>query len=104
MKYEYSCLFSFDLGKLSSEVGDFMTSLNSHLSSMGVNERLSARSGEFQLFVCTLDRELTQSEIMKMKTTMTEAVNAVGSPLAQYGLVCSEVRRKSGNVSQSVIQ
>lgn len=104
MKYEYSCLFSLDLGKLSVEVGDLMESLNTHLSSMGTNERITARSEQFQLFVCTLDRELTEEDKTKMKDMLTKGVNETGSPLAKYGMVCSEIRRKSGNVSQSVNQ
>ncbi len=100
MSYEYIAEFRIDLGKAIPEVGDLLSRVNDATSSCGYNERLKCLSGPITATI-TADRELTEEEQHKMKTIL-EAQMIESMPKQDIRLF--SFRRKSGNVSQSVMQ
>lgn len=96
----YEAKFRIDLGKAIPSVGELCDSINDHLSTMGVDERLNLQSEAFALQV-QVNRELTEEETYKMKRIIEGHV--IGA-MPQYDIRLQSFVRKSGNVSQSVTQ
>jgi hypothetical protein len=88
---EYEVFVSVDLANSVEPVADVVKNLNSHLSTMGVDERATVRSEEFRLWTVTSDRELQKEELTKMKSVIQETVDRVDGN--RFGLVVSDIRK-----------
>lgn len=99
MKYEYEAIFHIDVGQAIPAVGELLGRINTHLSTAGYDERL-----ECQAPICTLDvtvdRELTESEQYKMRAILAAQIVKA---MPEHDIRLVDFRRKSGNVSQSVM-
>jgi len=97
MSIKYNIQFSLNLGKVFSEVGALTESVNTHLAAMGCDEKLTLRGQPFKMTL-TVERELTEVEIEKMKDIIMGQLceSFVGS-----NPMCELFRRQSGNVPQS---
>jgi len=93
MSFEYEILVSVDLAKAVGPVADVVKDLNTHLSSMGVDEQVTVRSGEFRLWTLTSDREILAKEYDKMKELIQESVEQVDGNM--FGLNVSDIRKSS---------
>lgn len=98
MTFEYEATFRIDLGKAIPSVGELLKSVNDHLATMGVEERITLQSEVFS-FLVQVNRILTEEEEHKMKRII-EAQVITSMPRQDVRL--SSFVRKSGNVSQSV--
>lgn len=98
MSITYNIQFSLNLANVFPGVGELTNSVNTHLAAMGYDERLKLR-GRPLTMVLTVERELTETEIDKMKDIITAQLceKFTGS-----NPVCESFRRQSGNVPQSV--
>jgi len=97
-EFVYDVIFSLNLATAFPEVGELMNSVNTHLSSMGYDEKLTLRSRPIKMTL-TLKREPTEEEIAKMKNIITAQLCA---QFTGSNPVCEAFRRQSGNVPQSV--
>lgn len=100
MSIEYDIQFSLNLANVFPEVGGLTNSINTHLSSMGYDERLTLRGRPIKMTL-TVEREMTEEEIAKMKDLITAHFC---EKFAGSNPVCESFRRKSGNVVQLVAQ
>ncbi len=97
MSFVYDIQFSLNLAIAFPEVGALFKSINTHLSTMGYEEKLTARGRPIKMTL-TLEREPTEEEKAKMIDIITAQLceSFTGS-----NPVCESFRRQSGNVLQS---
>lgn len=100
MSVEYMIRFSANLGKAFPQVGELCDNLNTVLSTYGVDEKLSI-FGDVLTGVLKSERELTTEEIDKVKSLFRQQIEAEHPA---WSFKVDVVRRKSGNVQQSVSQ
>ena len=100
MSVQYEVQFSLNLGNVFPEIKSLTDGINGHLATMGYDERIKLRGRPISMAL-TVEREMTDDEIAKMKDIMTAQMceSFPGS-----NPVCESFRRKSGNVEQSVGQ
>ena len=96
----YDIKVSIDLGRAVPEVGALCDNLNHELAKFGLDEKLSIWSALVGRTL-TSDRELTTEEIDKVKTLFTQEFSA---KFPTWNVKVEVIRRKSGNVQQSVSQ
>ena len=99
MKFQYELDFRIDLSKAVPAVGDLVNGINTHLALAGYDEQIKCNATVFTVVV-TVDRELSGEEEIKMKEMLQSQVSA---EMPKYNLALDGFRRKSGNVSQSVL-
>lgn len=99
-KTEYEIIFRVDLGKAIPGVNELMERLNTGMSSVGWDEKLTlTHDGMIPPMTLTADRELTTGE---QETMMNTILGKVCEHFPKYDVRVSAFRRKSGNVQQSV--
>jgi ABC-type glycerol-3-phosphate transport system substrate-binding protein len=98
MKFIYEIDISADLGNMLSPIGDMMENVNSHLATVGFNEKLSLRS-KISTMTLTIEHELNDNEKDKVKETIISQFN---SAHPAWKVKVESFRRQSGNVQQSV--
>ena len=91
MKYVYDIQFSLNLANVLPEVRALTESVNTHLSSMGYDEKLTLRGQPIKMTL-TVEREPTDEEIAKMKDIMTAQLC---SSFPGSNPVCEAFRRQS---------
>ena len=69
MKVTYIAKFRIDMGKAIPAVDDLLSGVNTHLATMGCDERLKCYTSLPDLEM-TVDRELTEEESYKMKVLL----------------------------------
>lgn len=100
-EFKYVATFRVDLGTAIPEIGALIESMNDGISSAGCSEKITlTHDAVIPPMIVTVDRELTEGEIHKMKT-LIEAQVIAEFPQLDVRLV--EFRRQSGNVSQSAV-
>lgn len=98
MKTEYEIPLLLNLGDTIDGVGDLMNKLHATLSKCGIEENIRAE-GEIGTLSLSANRELNKGEKDKMKDALQSSIKSI---LPQYNIRVGELRRKSGNVEQSV--
>lgn len=96
----YEICFRFDIGKAVAPVGELANELNTHLATMGYNEKLAITS-ELPPVTLEVSRELTDHEEEKVKTLIAEQFR---SAFPTWDVCLVRFYRKSGNVQQSAVQ
>ena len=91
MSTTYDIQFSLNLANALPGVGDLVNSVNSHLAMMDMSERITLRGRLFKMTL-TVERELTEGEIAKMKDIITARLC---DSFAGSNPVCESFRRQS---------
>ena len=97
MAVKYNIEFSLNLSNVFPEVESVMNTVNAHLAKDGYAERISVRGRPIKMAL-TVERELTEQEIDKMKDLIQ---GQLCEKFAGSNPVCESFRRQSGNVLQS---
>lgn len=100
MSLTYDIQFSLNLGNVFPGVGTVTEQINTHLSAMGCDERITLRGRPIKMTL-TVEREMTETEIAKVKDMITAQLC---ESFAGSNPVCESFRRQSGNVEQLVSQ
>ena len=95
---EYEIILSADLGAVFTPIGDVLKNINDGVASFGVSEKLMLRGKPFSATL-TSERELTTDELETVKKITQDTFND-GQPA--WKVRVESIRRKSGNVQQSV--
>ena len=97
MRVVYDFQVSLDLGKAVGEIGALMEAVNSHLSTMGYDEKVKA-SGQFLTGTFECDRELTPKERKEIQAMMQKSFR---ERLPEYDLAVHLSYKPSKSISQS---
>ena len=100
MSFQYEISVLLNLAYVFPEVKSITDGVNSHLATMGFDERLTLRGKPIKLTMTT-KREMTDEELSKVKDIVTAQFC---EQFAGSNPVVESIRRKSGNVEQSVTQ
>lgn len=90
MSTTYDIQFSLNLANVFPVVGELVDSVNSHLAKMDVPERLTLRGNPIKMTL-TVERDLTENEIAKMKDMITARLC---DSFAGSNPVCESFRRQ----------
>jgi hypothetical protein len=97
MKHEIRFSIRIDLGKAIPEVGELFSSVNNHLSTMGVQDRIGAY-GEVATLVVSGSRKLNVEEQETVRKIIEDHFNA---KFPQYTVRVTELGSQSVTSSQS---
>lgn len=86
---------SVDLAKFNGNIGQLFESINAHLSTMGVSEKLGA-SAEVAVCTITVEREFSQTELYAMRNELQRVIDHDKPELC---LIVGKPRCKSGKSS-----
>lgn len=100
MPIQYKVEISLNLASVFSAVDELTKSVNTYLAAMGYDEKIMLR-GKPLVMTLTVERELTQEEIEKMKNIL---IGEMKVSFPNSNPICESFRRQSGNVEQLVSQ
>lgn len=95
---EYDVILVLDSGECLPPVKECLASINDHLSTMGVQERVKMQS-RMPLWILRVARELSEREIDDMRTVIKADVLTSEFSFRSSVLAVELIRRKPGNVS-----
>lgn len=98
MKIEYEYVATIDVAEAVSSVGALMREVNAELTKFGVSERLTL-GAPLTLLTVSCNRELSTQEVDEVKKILDQEA---APRFRSLHITSTELRRKSGNVQQSV--
>ena len=101
MKTDYDIFIVLDAGQVFEPIKQLMEGVSADLSAMGVDEQIRIQS-RMQFGIVTVEREMSEGELNQMKSIIHSTLLTSELSFRKSVVGVDIVRRKPGNVLQSV--